>query len=48
MERKQLFITSDIIGELARCVAKGTAPSNGWLSDALLSALGWVSSTHLE
>jgi 3-dehydrosphinganine reductase len=40
VKRGQFMITSDIIGELARCTGI-IAPGNG-LSDGLLSMLGWL------
>jgi 3-dehydrosphinganine reductase len=42
IEHGQFMITSDIIGELARCCSKGVSPSNNYVTDAILCALGWI------
>lgn len=42
VKRNQLFITSDLIGELARCVGRGVARGNGVLGDMLLGSLGYL------
>ncbi|KAI3656687.1 hypothetical protein MP638_007020 [Amoeboaphelidium occidentale] len=42
MEQGQFMITSDIIGELARCCSKGVSPTNNYVTDAILCALGWI------
>eukprot|EP00158_Paraphelidium_tribonemae_P001962 Partr_v1_DN24999_c1_g1_i2_m45486 putative 3-keto-dihydrosphingosine reductase len=42
ISRGQFQITSDIVGELMRCVSKGVAPANGTVTDGLLAGLGWL------